>query len=93
MGPWRRLGPRVAHGVPSQRLAIEGWFRSFMITIYLSFWALCLQGDGGLRCNKQRNKVRKQCDQARVEPVSNQQIYGVTTERALNWNSLDELLK
>lgn len=42
VGPWRWLGPRVAHGVPSERLAIEGWFRSFMTTIYLSFWALCL---------------------------------------------------
>lgn len=37
MGPWRWLGPRVAQGVPSERLTIEGWFRSFMITIYLAF--------------------------------------------------------
>lgn len=40
-----------------------------------------------------KEQSEKQCDQARVEPVSNQQIYGVTTRRSLNWNSLDELLK
>lgn len=69
--------------MPSERgFVIEGWLRSFMITIYLSFSALCLQGgvprEGALRWNsedKQEEKREKTVTKTELSPMSSKRLW------------------